>query len=205
MILLSTAYLAPIEQYSLLLSGEQCMFDLNESYPKQSYRNRCRIMTRDGAVTLSVPVVKHHFAKTLTRDTEIDYSTPWQKRHWHSLTAAYRNSPYFDHYEHIFAPFYSRRERFLADLNEKLMTAVLECMGASGKALWSYADDFIPADNPHRDMRFVISPKPRLTAGREPYRGRPYYQVFSDTVPFHPNLSIIDLLFCEGPESIDYL
>lgn len=205
MILLSTAYLAPIEQYSLLLSGERCLFDLNESYPKQSYRNRCRIMTREGAIALSVPVVKRHFVKTLTRDTEIDYSTPWQKRHWHSLVAAYRSSPYFDHYEHILAPFYTRRERFLASLNEKLMIAVLECLGASGKVSWGYANDFIPLDNPHRDMRFSISPKPRLTAGREHYTAKPYYQVFSDAMPFEPNLSIIDLLFCEGPGAIGYL
>ena len=205
MILLSTAYLAPIEQYSLLLSGEQVLFDLYESYPKQSYRNRCRIMTHHGVVTLSVPVTKRHFVKTATRDIRIDYSTPWQKRHWHSLTAAYRNSPYFDHYEHIFAPFYTRREEFLCDLNEKLMAAVMECMGVSDRVRWGYTDDFIPPDNPHLDMRFSLSPKPRLNAGKPPYRAKPYYQVFSETMPFEPDLSIIDLLFCQGPEAICHI
>ncbi len=205
MILLSTAYLAPIEQYSLLASGEPCLFDYHESYPKQSWRNRCRIMTDRGTVDLSIPVVKHHFAKTATRDVEIDYSTPWQKRHWHALVTAYRNSPYFDHYEHLFAPFYSTSCRFLVDLNERLMCTVLECMGLSAKVDMTKAGSFVPLDNPHRDMRFALSPKQRLREGAEPYNARPYYQVFADKMPFEPNLSIIDLLFCEGPQSVNYI
>lgn len=205
MILLSTAYLAPIEQYSLLASGRRCLFDYHESYPKQSWRNRCRIMTDRGTVDLSIPVVKHHFVKTPTRDVMIDYSTPWQKRHWHALVTAYRNSPYFDHYEHLFAPLYSTQEKYLVDLNERLMTTVLGCLGLEHSVHWSRADSFVPLDNPHCDMRFALSPKQRLREGTEPYKAKPYYQVFADKMPFEANISIIDLLFCEGPQSVNYI
>ena len=195
MILLSTAYLAPIEQYSLLLSGEKCLFDFHETYPKQSYRNRCRIMTDSGAVDLSIPTVKHHFAKTKTKDVEIDYSTPWQKKHWNALTTAYRNSPYFDHYEHLFAPFFHDRERFLVDFNTKLQTLVLDILKVGDRVL------YLPL-NAKAIVHSVSKDKVTLKMGAVTSNVK---QVFSESLPFVPNLSIIDLLFCEGAGAVDYI
>ena len=202
MIALSTAYLGSVGYYAALLTGK-AVIDVHEHYLKQSPRNRCEILGANGVIPLTVPVVKRHGEKTPVREVRIDYATPWQHRHWGSLVSAYRNSPYFDHYEPVFAPFYRRRHTYLLDFNTALQEAVLRCLKASPSI--AFSDRYLTGLSPQEDRRCVRSPR-REEPGPEPvFRFRPYYQTFSDKFPFIPDLSIVDLLFCEGPQAADYL
>mgnify|MGYP003305426126 CR=1 FL=1 len=98
-----------------------------ESFPKQTYRNRCTITTPDGPLTLSIPV-KRADSKQLTRDVEISYQQRWQHQHWIALTSAYKRTPYFDYYADFFRPFYEKETKFLVDFNEKIHEVIVELM-----------------------------------------------------------------------------
>lgn len=110
-ILLNTAYFPPIQYLSKIKDYEEVIIEQYEHYGKQSYRNRCDIMTANGVMTLSVPVIKATSKKILTKETCIDYSTSWQKLHFKGIESAYKNSPYYDYYmDHFTSFFYKKRE-----------------------------------------------------------------------------------------------
>ena len=115
--ILPPTYLGSTEYFRCLYDGT-CVIDLYEHYVKQSYRNRCDILTAGGPASLTVHVVKGgSIRKRPVCDMRIDYSKRWQHQHWMSILSAYRNSPYFDHYRDRFEPFYNREFTFLADWN----------------------------------------------------------------------------------------
>ena len=139
MMTLPTAYLAPEEWYRLWYEGKcrttrdsigaspTVQIEVMESFPKQTYRNRCTITTPDGPLTLTVPV-KHSERKQLTRDVEISYQKHWQHQHWIALVSAYKRTPYFDYYMDYFRPFYEKETKFLLDLNEGLHEVIQTLM-----------------------------------------------------------------------------
>ena len=127
----------------------------------------------------------------LTADVRIDYSKRWQHQHWTALVSAYKASPYFDHYAPRFEPFYTRRYEFLFDYDLRLMETIAELLGLPMPAV---SEAYLTADEGDLDLR------PKRKEGAD-FASPPYIQVFSDRLPFTPNLSIADLLFCEGPQS----
>lgn len=189
MIALSTSYWGNIE-YFAHLAGGSAVVDLHEHYKKQSYRNRCNIMTAAGVLALSIPVVKISGGRTPVKDIEIDYDTKWQKNHWRAIVSAYRNSPYFEHYEDIIAPFYHNRYRFLADYNIEITDCALHIMGVD--RCYESSQRYIEQDEAE-DLRDLISPKRSSN-----FSHGEYYQVFSEILPFEANLSLLDLIMCEG-------
>lgn len=190
-------------QYFKKLCFEPCIIDLHENYIKQSYRNRCDILSANGAISLTVNVIKPLTRKCAVRDMRIDYSKRWQHQHWLSILSAYRSSPYFDHFEEHFAPFYTRRYDFLADYNLELTELILRLIRSDAKI--NLSDKYIDPGDEYNDLRGVFSPKYRPVNGEATFTAHPYYQVFSEKMAFTPNLSVIDLLFCEGLCSIDTL
>lgn len=232
MILLPTAYLGNIQYYSKLLSGHACI-DLHEHYLKQSWRNRCDILSAGGIMSLTVPVYHTGGINTPTREIRIDYAKRWQHQHWQAIVSAYRGAPYFDHYEGAFAPLFTERFEKLVELNNALLEVTLRLLDPSGKIAdqiaftdhyWScdktedstnmdHSSNAMPASKDANklegeqvcDLRTCFSPKPRLSRPDPTFTAPQYYQTFSDRLPFAPNLSIIDLLFCEGPASADIL
>lgn len=188
--ILSSAYWGNIEYYALLLTQENPIIDIYEHYTKQSYRNRCNIMTSLGVLSLSVPVVKISGGRAPIKDIEIEYATRWQSNHWRAIVSAYRNSPYFDHYEDMVAPLYHQRYRYLIEYNNAIMECVLKMLKSSAKITLS--DRYIERDE-GIDWRDVISPK-RVSD----LHHQPYYQVFSEKLPLESNLSVLDLIMCEG-------
>lgn len=200
MTILPLTYLGNREYFSLLLQGG-CIIDLYENYVKQTFRNRCEIATAQGPTALTVNVVKGGSSfKRPVRDMRIDYSKRWQHQHWVSLLSAYKGSPYFDHYAERFEPFYSKEYAWLADFNTGLLETVMEIMG--NPVPLSFSSSYVEAGAADRDMRGAFKPVPDASAG---HGLPPYEQVFSDRLSFHPNLSIIDLIFCEGPSAKSFL
>lgn len=126
MIILPTTYMGSAEWYRQFLANPSVVqIEVMESFPKQTYRNRCTITTPDGPLTLSVPV-KRADSKQLTRDVEISYQQRWQHQHWIALMSAYKRTPYFDYYADFFRPFFEEETRFLVDLNQGLHEVITQ-------------------------------------------------------------------------------
>lgn len=199
---LSTAYLGNIQYYSKLIRGT-AVIDVYENYQKQSYRNRAEIMTAGGVVPLIIPVLTPSGEKIYTRDVRIDNSKHWQHRHWYTIFSAYGNSPYFFHYGELLEPFYKRPYEFLVDFNMEIQETMLALLKVTERPVLSA--EYLKNVPPAEDLRTCISPKPRLQRNDPDFKAPAYYQVFSETISFAGNLSVIDLLFCEGPAATDIL
>jgi len=197
--LFSSHYLAPIEYYFQLSKNEISHIDIYEHFVKQSYRNRCRILSPNGIQNLTVPLVKARKRK-LTKNVKIAYDDNWRKMHWKSLEAAYRSSPYFEFYEDDFHPYYHEKKYdYLIDLNWDLEQKIIQLLGLKNSA--KKTDEYIATVDNKFDFRNSFSPRKE----NESLSFKEYIQVFSDRNGFAPNMSIIDLLFNEGPNAINYL
>jgi len=170
-----------------------------DGFVKQSYRNRCCILSPNGLQCLSIPLIKAK-KRQIIKDIRISYAENWRKIHWKSFEAAYRRSPYFEFYEDEFYPFYHEKEiTFLLDFNQLLNQKLIELLGLNTTIIQSKR--YINPTEVDKDYRILINRKNKIdnTIFTE------YTQVFSDRNGFKPNLSIIDLLFNEGPNALIYL
>lgn len=199
--LLSTAYLPPVEYMSVIFRSEKVEIEQCENYQKQSYRSRCHIYSANGPLPLIIPVERAETHSVPVRDIRIDNSRKWQQQHWRAIVSAYRMSPFFEYYEDDFAPFYTKEESFLFDFNTKLTELLLNLSGVR-KSLY-FTDTYKKDPGPGvSDFRESIHPKKESLT--EMKNGQ-YHQVFAHKSGFIPNLSSLDLLFNEGPDSISYL
>jgi hypothetical protein len=203
--ILSTAYLGPVQYFSKLLHYREITIEQHENYPKQTYRNRCRILGGNGVLTLSIPVDKGPDLKVKTRDVRIAESEDWQRLHWRTLVSAYNNSPYFPYYRDELAPFYQEKKwKYLLDFNLEIQDKVMNLLEMDARVRLS--DNYLmPESNDAIDLREVIHPKRQRSKPDPHFSAEPYTQVFEDKFDFEPNLSIVDLLFNEGPEAIAVL
>ncbi|MCK9155529.1 MAG: WbqC family protein [Paludibacteraceae bacterium] len=193
--LLTSAYLGPVRYYEKLAGFDSVIIERNENYVKQTYRNRCRISSANGVLDLSIPI-KKDADKCPTKDIRIAYTENWQQMHWRAIESAYSSSPFFEYYRDDFEPFYKRHSEFLLDFNEELRQLVCSLIGLEPKV--SMTDAYMSEIKAEMvDFRESFSPKKNVEE-----KMTPYYQVFSQKFGFLPDLSIIDLLFNMGPESI---
>ena len=198
MLLLSTAYLAPIQYYAHLYAAHEAIEDRGEHYVKQTYRNRCYIATPTGAQPLTLPIVRDGAVHTAVRDIRLSDHGKWQHLHWTALTSAYESSPYFEYYADDFRPLYEQHFDFLVDFNDALRQTVLSLLSLDKNITPS--KEYVTPTPEMTDLRSIISPKQSLEADTA-FRPTSYYQVFKERTGFIPNLSIADLLFNMGPES----
>jgi hypothetical protein len=198
--ILTTAYLAPVEYYIQLNRGPHVVIEKQDNYIKQTYRNRCVIASTNGLQTLSIPIVKPDSPKCPTRDIRIAGHGNWRHLHWHAIVSAYNSTPFFEYYADDFRPFYEKEYDFLFDFNEQLRELVCSLLDISPSV--SYSSEYITEIKPDElDLRETIHPK--KTSFSNDFK--PYYQVFENKYGFQANLSIIDLLFNMGPEAVLYL
>ena len=197
-ILVSTAYLPPSEYFSLILRADKVLIESEENYLKQSYRNRCYILSAHGPQPLSVPVYLGSQHKTPLKEIRIDYSKRWQQVHLRAITASYSSSPYFQFYYENIEKIIARKTEFLFDLNMELTGSVLKMLGLNINM--ARTTDFKPVLEAEYDFRYTISPK------RKPqFIVKEYIQVFGTSKGVDHRLSIIDLIFNMGPEAVKYL
>ena len=197
--LLSISYLGPVQYLTKFLIFPVRIIERYDHYIKQTYRNRCYIMGANGILPLSIPVLKGRATKTYVRDIRIDYHKKWQKLHWRSIESAYRHSPFFEFYMDEFSPFYEQKFEFLLDFNAALLEVVLQAMEIDNTI--RYSSEFIDVTlKNYTDFRETIHPKRDLSS--DPlFVPVSYQQVFAKRLGFMANLSIIDLLFNEGPNA----
>ena len=200
-ILLSSAYLAPVQYYTKLLRnpGGVTYVEAFENYAKQTYRNRCIIADANGPLALTIPTEKTTEGKCLMRDIRISDHGNWRHQHWNALEAAYRHTPFFLYYEDDFRPFYEQKIEFLYDFNMQLTHLVCDLIGLD--VTLRPTDKYLQTPDGMADFRHVITPKVSWQEDQE-FHAAEYYQVFKEKHGFIPNLSIVDLLFNMGPESI---
>jgi hypothetical protein len=201
---LSTAYLAPVQYYSKLARFPAVLIENEEHYSKQSYRNRCDIYSANGQQTLSIPVMKGQGPKAKITEVRIDYTENWQKLHWKSFESAYRNSPFFDFVADEIYGFYEKQIPLLFDFNLQLQQVVTELLEIDVEIKFTgrYEKQYI---EPFIDYRDSIHPKKRCRQPDPLFEVSSYYQVFEEKHGFIKNLSIIDLMFNEGPGAAEYL
>ena len=206
-VLLSSAYLAPIQYFTKIIDYQNIYIEYHESYIKQSYRNRAVILTANGPLTLSLPIADGPRAKGPIRDQQLSYDQPWQQMHWRSITSAYNNSPFFEYYSDDLAPFYQKKKwKFLIDFNFEIQNAVLKAIDLNVNV--KYTEEYCPeGEVPETtdDFRYTIHPKPQKQTADHLFMATPYIQVFCEKQGFVANLSILDLHFNEGPQSVGHL
>ena len=197
-VLLSTTYFGPVQWYQKLHRAEDVQIEQWESFQKQTYRNRCLIATTQGIQALTVPTERG--GSPLIKDTRISDHGNWRHLHWNALMSAYGESPFFEYYQDDIRPFFEQRWDYLIDFNEAIRTKICELIDIQPQV--SLTKEFTTVNNSF-DFRSAIRPKnPQPDPDFEP---KPYYQVYQQKHGFLPNLSILDLLFNMGPESIFYL
>ena len=206
--LLSALYMPPVQWFQKLHRYRKCVIDTGEHFVKQTYRNRCLIAAANGIQALTVPTESSQGSKTAMHDTRISDHGQWRHLHWNALVSAYGESPFFIYYADDLRPFFEKRYVNLADFNIALIRTLCTLLDVRTDISVStdYADAAALAAStgtPVADFREAIRPKNPLPD--EGFAPRPYYQVYAARHGFLPNMSVIDLLFNEGPEGILYL
>jgi hypothetical protein len=202
-VLLGTAYFPCIEYMALMAVNSSINIEIHETWPRQTFRNRCCIMTANGILDLSVPVSKPFGNHTLTSQVIISNPLSWQKQHLRSIESAYQNAPYFIYYFPEFEFVFTQKHESLLQLNQAILKQLIRILKLPTEILFSETFEK-PADS-LQDFRQLLSPKNKVQWKPENFIHTPYYQTFADRHGFVGNLSIIDLLFNEGPHSKDYL
>ena len=203
-VLLVTSYWPNLHYFFYVLNASIIQIEQFDNYSKQSYRNRTQILSANGILNLSIPIKKNKSEKVVNA-IEISYKEDWQKNHWRAITSAYKNSPYFDFFEEDLRVFYSNKYNLLIDYNTDQLKFIVKVLKQKKniqltKQYESNPDSVI-------DLRTIIHPKQsylsdKLVANK---LDQSYYQTFENKISFTPNLSILDLLFNKGLQTIDYL
>jgi hypothetical protein len=181
--LFPTSYFPSISYFKAVNSCPEPVISGNELYVKQTFRNRCEVFTGNGIQALSVPICKSEGSKSLTKDLKIVQNPSWRKDHWGAIKSAYQNAPYFEFYDCEIYDLIHAKHEFLLDLNEDIINFMNETFDLK-KIQYSQ-------ENISHEIAFDFLD--RRSNSKE------YVQVFSDRFPFQSNLSILDLIFCEGP------
>jgi len=198
-ILLSTAYFAPIRYFSKLAVYPEIYIEQYENFVKQTYRNRAVILGANGPISLIVPVEKGRSQKVKIKDLRIAYDEEWQRNHWRTIFSAYNSSPFFEYYADDIETFFRKKHEFLFDFNQQVTETIADILEIPVSLKLTEDFEQIPEDC--LNFREQISPKTHLTNPDPQFVPQSYTQVFAEKFGFVPDLSILDLLFNEGPSA----
>ena len=227
-LIIDLQYFPSIILYKTLYNFSNIVFEQYESYQKMSFRNRCQIVGAEGVIDLSIPLVRGRDQKALMKDVRISGAQPWQSQHWKTIVSCYSRSPWFEFYRDELEGLYRRQWNFLLDWNLVCFEWTMKALGMTVPVSLTESYEKGYAADGVTDWRGKILPKHLAEGMAGPGEGmagfhgaglangsvtgstvdggvRPYRQVFEERIGFIPNLSVLDLLFCEGKQSIRYL
>ncbi|KAA2239663.1 WbqC family protein [Chitinophaga agrisoli] len=201
-LIIESQYFPVISYYTTLIKHHILQIERYEHYQKLSYRNRCYIAGPNGPILLSVPLAKGKNQRTVMKDVRISNEEKWQDLHWKTLVSAYRRSPWFEYYEDDLQGLYEKPFEFLLDWNMACFEWANRILGYDGEITFTdkYEKKYDPATG-ITDSRDFLKPAAREAQ----WQGPEYTQVFQERTGFIPNLSILDLIFCEGKHSLAML
>ncbi|WP_378185043.1 WbqC family protein [Aquimarina sp. W85] len=196
--LLHPAYFGSIAQFVAIAKAETVIFENEDNYQKQTYRNRTYIYGANGKLLLTIPI-KHSKDNTrqLYKDIRIENDFEWQKLHWRSLETAYRTSPFFEFYEDDLIPLFETKKDFLLDFNYETLDIVSQSLQLD--LTYKKTEVYQKEAPDYKDLRSLI------VAKNEKHELTSYNQVFQEKFGVIKNLSILDLLFNEGTNALTYL
>ena len=197
-ILIHPNYFPNIHQFTQIIKANNILFEVSDNYQKQTFRNRTYIYGANGKLGLFIPVIHTHKYRELFKDVKISYDSNWMDLHLKSLQSAYRSSPYFEYFEDDFIKLYSEREKFLADFNIKCIKLICNLLDLDLD--FKISNEYVEKTNDIIDLRDLSN------ARKEKKIDTPkYIQVFESKHGYINNLSIIDLIFSEGPSSVSLI
>ena len=200
-ILLDLQYLPPLQWFSKITKYETVILEASEHYVKGSYRNRCHIAGAQGLLRLSVPLKGGKNAQTPIREVGISNVTPWQYQHWESIQSAYGKSPFFEYYVDDLKPIFEKEYDKLWDLNYDLVQSIVDMLDLD--VTFALTETYKKqTEETILDFRGGIHPNPAKAMEDPDFEVKTYEQVFTEKYDFLENLSILDVLFCKGPETV---
>ena len=197
-IVIHPTYFPNIANFVAMVQAKDVKFEMDDNFLKQTYRNRTYIYGANGKLALNIPVIHTQKNRQKYRDVKIFNEEKWQSLHWKSLLSAYRTSPFFEYYEDELNPLFTKKSEYILDLNLKCFSVICDCLQlelntSKTKIYQNTVEDAI-------DFRYLVDVKKEQTQNLDTYP-----QVFDNKYGFIPNLSILDLLFNEGPNALNYL
>ncbi|SHG42818.1 WbqC-like protein family protein [Winogradskyella jejuensis] len=196
--LLHPTYFPNISHFVAMLKDNAITFEVCDNYQKQTFRNRCDIYSANGKLSLTIPVSYTQKKRQQYKDVEVSTTENWQLQHIKSLDSAYRMSPFYEFYIDDLVPLFQRKFKYLLDVNLKCFELLSECLEVSLD--YKLTEDFILPNTTEDDFRYLANSKKLPDLNFDTYT-----QVFSEKHGYLSNLSILDLLFNEGPNSVNYL
>src|SRR5690606_808083 len=204
-LLTEMSYFPPVQTYSKFFYFQNVIFESCENYQKGGYRNRCHICGPNGLQVLSIPRRKGKNEQLHIREVRIAYDENWQKQQWNSIVTAYKRAPYFDFYADYFESFFTSRMEFLFDWNLKIFETMRSLASFPANIYVSEKYEKQPAVAGVLDFRNIVSPQKKAKHDDDYFIPVSYPQVFEYKHGFLSHLSVLDLLFCTGPEAVIYL
>lgn len=199
-VLIESQYFPNLAYFNVLSRAGEVIVDVHEHYEKQTFRNRTVINGANGPLNLSIPV-QHHHPKMVMNEVQVDFRQKWVNTHWRAIQSAYGKAPFFDYYADYFKDIVYSGADDLLSYNKSILSLCLKLLQLDTKL--SYSDNYFETvPNDFEDYRSVIHPKKKQgnMAGFEP---KVYTQIFG--TDFVPNLSVLDVLFCEGPNALEFV
>lgn len=193
-------YFPSVSFFAVLQQFDKVLIEQHDNYQKRTYRNRCHIASANGLLRLSVPLEKGKNSQLNVREVKIANDYNWQTQHWQTIQSAYGNAPYFEYYKDEILPIFQQEYTFLFDLNLALLDVIRDLL--IHEMPYQLTDSYEQKNDTFTDFRNQFTPKFHSNQEIKP---KPHTQLFLDKNGFIPNLSILDLLFCKGPESLLYL
>jgi len=196
-ILIHPTYFPNVAHFVAIAKAKSITFEVDDNFLKQTYRNRTYIYASNGKLLLNIPVIHTQKNRQKYRDVKISQETNWKDLHWKSLLSAYRTSPFFEYYEDDLNPLFTTKTNYILDFNLKCFETICECLQLETN--YSKTTEYQKTVDDKFDFRLLVNAK------TEEPKFEPYKQVFDSKHGFLNNLSILDLLFNEGPNALNYL
>ena len=196
--LIHPTYLPNIAHFVAIARAKEVLFEMHDNFVKQTYRNRCYIYGANGKLALNIPVIHSQKNRQKYRGVKVFHEENWQSNHWKSILSAYRTSPFFEYYEDDLKPLFTEKVDSILDFNLKCYEIICECLQLEFNI--SQTKVYEKTVQGVNDFRHLVNAKKKTIHSFEPYT-----QVFESKHGFISNLSILDLLFNEGPNAINYL